>query len=91
MISLSAGMLIVWVLRGRKVRTMSAKQLTDAEVHELVIARQASLTREEWQERLDRVAKRFGTYVPPAESTILNGSHTKHAKRSVKSTANAVK
>jgi hypothetical protein len=70
---------------------MSAKQLTDAEVHELVIERQASLTREEWQERLDRVAKRFGTYVPAPESSVLNGSHKKSAKRSSKAIANAAK
>ncbi|MGO8672930.1 MAG: hypothetical protein ACLQVD_16410 [Capsulimonadaceae bacterium] len=39
---------------------MSMTKLTDAEVHELILARQASLTREEWQARLNEAAALFG-------------------------------
>jgi len=63
---------------------MSSKEITDAEAHELVIARQSSLTREEWQARLDQVAKRFGHGEPAVSMAARNGFRKKPTNSSHK-------
>jgi hypothetical protein len=68
---------------------MSSKALSDAEVHELIMARQASRTREEWQELFDRAAERFGRDETTVSTSTRNGSHPKSAKKSKKSSAKA--
>jgi hypothetical protein len=61
---------------------MSTTKLSDAEVHALVIERIGTMTREEWQARLDAAAKVFGRDEATVGTGVRNGSHPKSSKAS---------
>lgn len=63
---------------------MSDTKFTDDEVHELVIQRIKSMTREEWQTRLDAAAGAFGRKEPAVTTQDHNGSRAKSGKQSKK-------
>jgi hypothetical protein len=59
---------------------MSTTKLSEAEVHALVIDGIRSMTREEAQSWLDRVAERFGPDEATVASRVANGTPPKRRK-----------
>jgi hypothetical protein len=56
---------------------MTSKLLTDAEAHELIMARQASLPREEWQARIDEANAVFNRQEAAERAYAGSASHVK--------------
>jgi len=68
---------------------MGSAKISDAEAHELVMKRIGTMTREEWQARLDAAAKVFGRDAAAVAESGRNGAHPSTAKNPKKSSAKA--
>jgi hypothetical protein len=68
---------------------MSSKPLSDAELHDAIMARQATLSREEWQERIDAANEAFDRQEAVELAVARNGAHPKSRKASRESSQTA--
>jgi hypothetical protein len=66
---------------------MGSATISDAEAHDLVMKRFETMTREEWQARLDAAAEVFGRHKPVVDKGTRNGSHPNSPKTSKKPSA----